>query len=379
MPALRYSARRLQQVSVLIGLLVCVFPALPRAQTVRFAIIGDYGCDLPSEAAVAALVKTWNPDFIITAGDNSYGANLIDDNIGKYYHEFIGNYTGAYPPGASANRFFPSLGNHDYSDGAGVNAYLDYFTLPGNERYFDITHGPVQLLAVNSNYQEPDSITSTGPQAQWLQALLASSPVRWQLVYFHHAAYSSSSNHGSTAYMQWPFETWGADVVIGGHDHTYERIVRDDDTDGATIPYFVNGTGGRSLYGFSVPVPGSKVRYNGNYGAQLVTATPYLITFDFYSVAGGPAGTLIDSYSLCDCHGITGNLNGDPDDQVDIEDLDALAQYLFNRRPLWNCRVENDVDQSGGIDISDLTLLIGYLFFGQTLPGCPAPSVQVPN
>jgi tartrate-resistant acid phosphatase type 5 len=363
----------------LIGLLL-ILPGLASAQTVRFAIIGDYGSDLASEAAVAALVKSWNPDFIITAGDNSYGSNLIDNNIGKYYHEFIGDYTGAYSPGAARNRFFPSLGNHDYSDGLGVTAYLDYFTLPGagvitndttgNERYFDFTAGPVQLFAVNSNVEEPDSITATGPQAQWLAGLLANSTTRWQLVYFHHAAFSSSSNHGSTVYMQWPFEAWGTDVVIGGHDHTYERILRDDNADGVTMPYFVNGVGGRSLYGFSVPVAGSKVRYSANYGAQLVTATPYLITFDFYSITGGPSGTLIDSYSLCDCHGTTGNLNGDSDDMVDIEDLDALAEYLFNRRPLWNCAVENDVDQSGEIDISDLTLLIGYLFFGEALPGC---------
>ena len=41
---------------------------------------------------------------------------------------------GAYGLGSVENRFFASLGNHDYSDGAGVTAYLDYFDLPGNER-----------------------------------------------------------------------------------------------------------------------------------------------------------------------------------------------------------------------------------------------------
>ena len=63
------------------------------AQTLtRFAVIGCYGSDGPDELAVANLVKGWNPDFIVTAGDNNYrygAASTIDENIGKYYHDFI--------------------------------------------------------------------------------------------------------------------------------------------------------------------------------------------------------------------------------------------------------------------------------------------------
>jgi hypothetical protein len=60
--------------------------------SVRFAVIGDYGSNSSNEQAVANLAKSWTPDFIITTGDNSYGSTSIDINIGKYYHEFIGNY-----------------------------------------------------------------------------------------------------------------------------------------------------------------------------------------------------------------------------------------------------------------------------------------------
>ncbi|MEW6050821.1 MAG: metallophosphoesterase [Candidatus Zixiibacteriota bacterium] len=382
MTSSRISCRDRRLFFLLVLIALSVSPSVSFGQVTRFAVIGDYGGDNVNEGAVASLAKSWNPDFVITAGDNSYGSNLIDNNIGKYYHEYIGAYTGSYPPGSATNRFFPSLGNHDYSDGAGITAYLNYFTLPGagvqstgssgNERYYDFTIGPVQFLVINSNIQEPDSITATGLQAQWLQAQLAASTSRWKIVYFHHAAYSSSSNHGSTVIMQWPYEDWGADIVIGGHDHTYERILRDDDDDGVTIPYFVNGLGGRSIYGF-VPsgfVAGSKVRYNANYGAQLVEATPYLITLKFYSIAGGPTGTLIDSYSLCDCHGTRGNLNGDVADVVDSSDLTVMVEYLFFGGRLWNCPSENNVDAQGGVDISDLSALVDYLFFGASLPVC---------
>ena len=103
---------------------------------IRFAIIGDYGADNANELAVANLVKTnFQPSFIVTVGDNNYlGASQIDRAIGKYYHEFIGNYAGTYGAGASSNRFFPALGNHDWDGATGYSAYLNYFTLPGNER-----------------------------------------------------------------------------------------------------------------------------------------------------------------------------------------------------------------------------------------------------
>src|SRR5438105_6676911 len=103
---------------------------------VRFAVIGDYGSASRPEADVANLVKSWEPDFIITTGDNNYedgAASTIDQNVGQYYHDFIFPYKGRYGDGASFNRFFPALCNHDWQ-AAGARPYLDYFSLPGNGR-----------------------------------------------------------------------------------------------------------------------------------------------------------------------------------------------------------------------------------------------------
>lgn len=84
----------------------------------------------------------------------------------------------------------------------------------------------------------------------------------WNVVYFHHPPYTSG-DHGPSTYMRWPFAQWGADAVLNGHDHTYERIMQDG------IVYFVNGLGGKSKYGFlSTTEPGSAIRYNAEYGAQ---------------------------------------------------------------------------------------------------------------
>ena len=130
----------------------------------RFAVIGDYGTGSSYEEMVAALVSGWNPDFVITTGDNNYPdgtAETIDENIGQFYSQFIGNYTGSYGSGSETNRFWPSLGNHDWHSiscsGSSCNGpYFDYFTLPNNERYYEVDLGLVHLFALNSLSGEPD-------------------------------------------------------------------------------------------------------------------------------------------------------------------------------------------------------------------------------
>ncbi len=271
---------------VLIPVLIATSPV---SGTVRFAVIGDYGLASQPEQDVADLVKSWNPDFVITTGDNNYprgAAATIDQNIGQYYHEFIHPYTGDYGTDATSNRFFPSLGNHDWMT-AGAAPYLDYFTLPGNERYYDFVWGPVHLFALDSDSREPDGIASTSAQAAWLRSRLALSTAPWKLVYMHHPPFSSGL-HGSTVAMQWPYRQWGATAVLAGHDHTYERIVKDG------FLYFVNGLGGSTRYAFGAPVPGSQVRYNADYGAMLVEASQDAIVFQFIS----RAGVVVDRYTV---------------------------------------------------------------------------------
>ena len=258
--------------------------------SIRFAVIGDYGDSSPAEQDVANLVKSWNPDFIITVGDNNYplgAAETIDQNIGQYYHEFIYPYTGSFGAGATTNRFFPSLGNHDW-DTPNAQPYLDYFALPGNERYYDFVWGPVHFFAIDSDSLEPDGNLSTSPQGVWLQTQLAASTSSWNLVYFHESPFSSGANHGSTVKMQWPFQAWGADAVLAGHNHNYERIILN------SFPYFVDGLGGDSIHAFATPIAGSEVRYNGDYGAMLVESGEAYITFQFIT----RTGVMIDTYTL---------------------------------------------------------------------------------
>jgi tartrate-resistant acid phosphatase type 5 len=236
---------------------------------IRFVAIGDYGWSGPAEERTAELVNAFQPDFVITTGDNNYPygeAATIDENIGRYFHAFIAPYRGRFGEGAEENRFFPSLGNHDWAS-LGAQPYLDYFSLPNNERYYQIVRGNVQLFALDSDVQEPDGTTVDSKQAHWLEALLGAATVPWRVVFFHHPPYSSSNVHGSSPGMRWPFAEWGASIVYSGHDHTYERL----DVDG--FPYIVNGVGGKELYGIGEPLPQSLVTHSDVHGLVLVTAT----------------------------------------------------------------------------------------------------------
>jgi hypothetical protein len=258
---------------------------------VRFAVIGDYGLASQAEANVARLVKSWTPDLVLTTGDNSYDrgeASTIDRNIGQYYCDFIYPYYGKYdcPNQKAMNRFFPTLGNHDWMT-QGAQPYLDYLTLPGNERYYDFTWGCVHFFAVDSDPHEPDGRSMVSKQAIWLQDRLISSTAAWKIVYMHHPPFSSGS-HGSVPEMQWPYREWGATAVLSGHCHVYERVVREG------FPYFVNGLGGSSRHPFNGKTCGSQVRYRDDYGAMLVEADDGQITFMFYA----STGELIDEYCL---------------------------------------------------------------------------------
>ena len=124
-------------------------------------------------------------------------------------------------------------------------------------------------------------------QAAWLRGRLAASTARWKIVYMHHPPYSSG-HHGSTDWMQWPFEAWGAHATLAGHDHLYERVTHGD------FPHFVNGLGGASRYDFVVPIAGSQVRHNDDYGAMLVEANQESLTFQFIT----RAGIVVDRYTL---------------------------------------------------------------------------------
>lgn len=289
----------------------------------KFAVIGDYGYNpapthkyyvatqIPDHAnqlavkVVADLVKSWNPNFIVSVGDDSYWCllnNTFDDNVGPFYHDYISPYNGAYGSGStSGNRFFSVLGNHDYhtsvdGNNCGTNPqqkWLDYFSR--NTRYYDFVKGDIHFFAMNFNSEEPDGISATSTQALWLKSKLAQSTSKFNIVYGHRPPYSSCDptkpQYCGDQNLRWPFKEWGADVVLTGDVHFYERLV----VDGFT--YVVNGLGGGLKDGQSITRDPASVKfYRDKWGAMLVYAFPEknALEFQMYDHDGG----LIDKFII---------------------------------------------------------------------------------
>jgi hypothetical protein len=141
-----------------------------------------------------------------------------------------------------------------------------------------------------------NSTVGTAPgsaQERWLRADLAAHPARCTLAFWHHPRFSSGP-HGSTPRMAglWRvLQDAGADVVLSGHDHHYERFAPMD-ADGHVdrrggMRSFVAGTGGAELYPFARQlVPGSEVRWGDGFGVLKLVLGPGGYDWEFIAVGG---------------------------------------------------------------------------------------------
>ena len=243
-----------------------------------FVGAGDIAaCDSNSQATARLLDGIGGTVF--TLGDNAYFSGSARD------------YRDCYDPtwGRHRDRTRPVPGNHDYET-AGASAYFDYFGAnagPSGVGYYSFDIGSWHAVALNSNL--PAGAGST--QAAWLASDLASHPARCTIAYFHHPLFTSGPD-GPTPAMR---EVWrilysaGAEIVMNGHEHYYERFAPQNPNGGADptngIRQFIAGTGGAPLYGVVSVQPNSEVRVSA-FGVLKLTLTSSGYTWDFVPVSG---------------------------------------------------------------------------------------------
>jgi hypothetical protein len=228
-------------------------PVAPDGAEVLLAV-GDTGsCDGTADDAVADLASQL-PGTIALLGDLAYPNGTAG--------EFRDCFGGAW--GELRDRLRPAPGNHEYSTGD-ASAYFDWFgeAAAGPEGWYSYDIGAWHVVALNSNCARIGGCGAGGAQADWLAEDLADHASECLLAYWHHARYASG-RHGPTEEMDalWQIlREAGVDVVLNGHDHSYERIVADG------VREFVVGTGGRSLYAFDdPPLPATEARHAGSHG-----------------------------------------------------------------------------------------------------------------
>ena len=260
-------------------------PTAPAAASgVTLVGAGDIAsCDSNGDEKTAALLDGIE-GTVFTAGDNVY-----DDGTAAEFEECYGPSWGQH-----RQRTRPAPGNHDFHTADG-KPYFDYFgTRAGDPGvgYYAYDLGSWRIYALNSNCAAIGGCSPGSAEETWLRADLAAHPRACALAYWHHPLFSSAE-HGNNPIVRPLFRALyeaGAELVLAGHDHTYERFgsqAPNGDADPTTgIVEIVVGTGGRSHYGFPTVLPNSLVRNGTTYGVLKLTLGEGSYAFEFVPVAG---------------------------------------------------------------------------------------------
>jgi acid phosphatase type 7 len=272
------------------------------------AAAGDIACPPGStptattcqQASTAGLISSASPDAVALLGDNQYES-------GSY-----AQYTGAGGFGSSWGAFKgllrPAPGNHEYGT-ANASGYFDYFGAAAGTRgqgWYSYDLGGWHVVVLNSSDDcAPVGCAKGSAQEQWLKSDLAAHASQCTLAYWHHPRWTSGFHGNDTAVAPFWDDLYaaGADVVLNGHDHDYERFAPqspDETLDTARgIREFVVGTGGYTEFEFgSSFAPNSERHDDQTHGVLQLTLRPGGYAWTFLPVAGK---TFTDSGSAS-CH-----------------------------------------------------------------------------
>jgi hypothetical protein len=280
----------------------------PAEGEVVIAAAGDIACDrAPREhgscvhgATADAVAADTDVSAVLALGDLQYECGELA-NFRQFYDPTWGRFK---------DLTRPVPGNHEYAVGArcepgtarGAAGYFDYWngvgadTGPAGDRtrgYYSYDLGAWHVIALNANCGEVGGCEADSPQGVWLQEDLAAHPSECTLAYWHQPRFSSGTHGGDEAvdgFWRLLYDA-GADVVLNGHDHSYERFAPQT-PDGASDPgrgirQFVVGTGGAALRPIPREAPNSELRDAMTHGYVRMTLRSGGYDWQFVPVAGG--------------------------------------------------------------------------------------------
>ncbi|MFL6672754.1 MAG: metallophosphoesterase family protein [Massilia sp.] len=229
---------------------------------------------------------------VLTLGDHTYPRGTAAE------------FANCYGPtwGRFKDRTWPAPGNHEYST-ASAAPYFAYFGARAGRGHYSFELGNWHLVSLDSDLRPREHAA----QLAWLRDDLARHPARCTLAYWHHPLYSSGGN-GSIAKMRDVWELLyraGAEIVLSGHDHDYERFAPQD-ADGRLdaargIRQFVVGTGGAYPTPFLGMAPNSEVRDASSFGVLRLRLLDGGYEWEFLPVGELPPGARADRGSGS-CH-----------------------------------------------------------------------------
>lgn len=214
----------------------------------NFVVFGDSGAGSEGQFAVASLMESLNPDFILHTGDVIY----VSGEEKHYDPRFFVPYRDII----KKTVMYLTIGNHDIG-GTNAAPYLENFHLPmnnpeGTERYYSFDYGDAHIVALFVQPGQPADYRPGSAQYAWLESDLSSTARKWKFVFFHSPPYASwyyGSDTEARTNLSPLFEEKGVDIVFTGHAHNYERTTPrvDFGPGGQPVTYVVTGGGGAML------------------------------------------------------------------------------------------------------------------------------------
>ena len=212
-------------------------PVAGTRQKTRFWALGDCGTANVDQfnvrdAAYRAL-GTNALDFILFLGDNAYNAGT-DTEYQRAIFE-------TYPSVLRNTPVWSTIGNHETDQShtpSSTIAYYQIFSLPrdgeaggmasGTEDYYAFDYANIHFVCLDAM---TSSRAANGTMANWLRSDLQSTTQEWIIAFWHHPPYTKGSHNSDseTELIEMRqnilpiLESYGVDLVLCGHSHSYER------------------------------------------------------------------------------------------------------------------------------------------------------------
>jgi len=244
-------------------------------------------CDGDGDEQTAAIIEQYPDATVATLGDNAYQhgtSEEFDDCYGPSWGRFL-------------DRTMPTTGNHDNAtkDAEGYHRYFGDRGGPFDEYYYSYDLGSWHVVVLNSDCWRVDGCDEGDPQIEWLRADLEDHRTKCTLAYWHRPPFSSG-RYGDEEDTERVRPLWqavvdgGVDLVLAGHEHSYERFVPMDaegraDPDGTRL--IIAGTGGGNLRPYeNPPLPTTAVRNGDTWGVLRLSLGAGGYDWTFLPVAG---------------------------------------------------------------------------------------------
>jgi hypothetical protein len=241
-------------------------------------------CDrFQDEATADAVDRT--PGIVFSLGDNVYPRGTSD--------AFRQCYGPSWGRASIKDRTRPTAGGNEYKvDGAAD--YFRYFGAAAGEAgkgYYAYEAGAWRVYVLNSNCHAIGGCQAGSAQEVWLRSDLAANSTKCILAMWHHPLFSSGQGGGIalTRALWRALDDAGAELVLNGNHHAYERFAAQDadgKADDRGIVEIVAGTGGAEPSTFGALEDNSVVRATGVYGVLKLELSPDSYTYRFLSTGG---------------------------------------------------------------------------------------------